>query len=281
MLGAPLSADTARQFKGERRMPLQGKVALVAGASRGIGADIARYLARAGATVAVAARTEQQTDPRLPGTIHTVTQEIIDAGGKAAPFVLNLRDPESIARAVSDTVSTFGRLDILVNNAAIFVPGTLETVQARHIELSLQVNVRGPILAMKEAVPHIRQAGGGHIINLSSIAAVQPGPGPYTPDQVRGGDIFYGPEKTMIEHFSQRQAIALQADNIAVNTLSPMGRIKTPGNLFASNDKENPNLEFETADYMGKAAVWICEQQAAQFTGQIVYDETLCSEKGL
>lgn len=262
-------------------MPLHGKVALVAGASRGIGADIARYLARAGASVAVAARTEQQSDPRLPGTIHTVTQEITEAGGKAAPILLNMREPESIARAVAEVVSVFGRLDILVNNAAIFVPGTLETVQARHIELSLQVNVRGPILAMKEAVPHIRQAGGGHIINLSSRASVMPGPGPYDATQNRGGDIFYGPEKSMIEHFSQRQAMVLQADGIAVNTLSPMGRIKTPGNLFASNDKENPTLEFESADYMGKAAVWMCEQPASQFTGQIVYDEDLCKDKGL
>ena len=262
-------------------MPLNGKVALVAGASRGIGADIARYLARAGASVAVAARTEQVTDPRLPGTIHTVAQEIIDAGGDAIPVVLNLRDPASISSAVAQVVEKYGRLDILVNNAAIFVPGTLETVQPRHIELSLEVNVRAPILAMREAVPHLRAAGGGHIINLSSIGAVMPGPGPYTPDQVRGGDIFYGPEKSMIEHFTQRQAIALQGDNIAVNTLSPMGRIKTPGNLFFSNDKDNPTLDFESADYMGKAAVWICEQSAAEFTGNITYDETLCAEKGI
>jgi citronellol/citronellal dehydrogenase len=261
--------------------PLEGKVALVAGASRGIGADIARYLARAGATIAVAARTETQSDPRLPGTIHSVTQDILDAGGKAVPIVLNLRDPDSIAAAVAQVASQLGRLDILVNNAAIFVPGTIETVQARHIELSLQVNVRGPILAMKEAVPHLRAAGGGHIINLSSIAAVQPGPGPYDPSQIRGGDIFYGPEKSMIEHFTQRQAIALQLDGIAVNTLSPMGRIRTPGNLFFENDRDNPTLEFETADAMGKAAVWMCSQPTSVFTGNNVYDETLCAEQGL
>jgi NAD(P)-dependent dehydrogenase (short-subunit alcohol dehydrogenase family) len=78
---------------------LTGSVALVAGASRGIGADIARYLAAAGVKVAVAARTQAQADPRLPGTIHSVTQEITDAGGEAIPVVLNLRDPEAIAAA--------------------------------------------------------------------------------------------------------------------------------------------------------------------------------------
>jgi NAD(P)-dependent dehydrogenase (short-subunit alcohol dehydrogenase family) len=261
---------------------LSGKVALVAGASRGIGADIARHLAVAGAKVAVAARTEVQSDPRLPGTIHSVAEEIVAGGGEATPVLLNLRDPESIAVAVAKVLGRYGRLDVLVNNAAIFVPGTLETVQARHIESSWQVNVRGPILAMREAVPHIRAAGGGHVVNVSSRGSVFPGPGPYdAPKATPGRDIFYGPEKSMIEHFSQRQAMVLQPDNIAVNVLSPAGGIRTPGNLFAQNDRENPNLEFESADAMGKATVWICKQLASEFTGNIAYDEDLVSANDL
>ena len=262
-------------------MSLEQKVALVAGASRGIGADIARHLAAAGAKVAVAARTEVQKDPRLPGTIHSVTADITGAGGTAIPVVVNLRDPESITAAVARVVEEWGRLDILVNNAAIFVPGTLETVQLKHIELSLDVNVRAVILAMREAVPHLRAAGGGHIVNISSRGAIQPGPGPYDPELRRGGDIFYGPEKSMIEHFSQRQAIQLQEDGIAVNVLSPMGRIRTPGNLYAEQDKDNPTLEFEAADAMGKAAVWMCQQPASAFTGNVVYDEELVAAEGL
>lgn len=121
-------------------MTLEGRVALVAGASRGIGSDIAKYLARAGAKVAVAARTEVQQDPRLPGTIHSVVQEIADAGGEAIPVVLNLRDPDSIANSVKVTAERFGKLDIVVNDAAIFVPGTIESVQPRHIDLSFSVN---------------------------------------------------------------------------------------------------------------------------------------------
>jgi NAD(P)-dependent dehydrogenase (short-subunit alcohol dehydrogenase family) len=260
---------------------LEQKVALVAGASRGIGADIARYLAGAGAKVGVAARTEVQKDPRLPGTIHSVTADIEGAGGTAIPIVMNLRDPESIASGIARVVEEWGRLDILVNNAAIFVPGTLETVQLKHIELSLDVNVRAVILAMREAVPHLRAAGGGHILNISSRGAIQPGPGPYDPSLHRGGDIFYGPEKSMIEHFSQRQAIQLQEDGIAVNVLSPMGRIRTPGNLYAEQDRDNPTLEFEAADAMGKAAVWMCQQTASTFTGNVVYDEELVAAQGL
>ena len=261
---------------------LSGQVALVAGASRGIGADIARNLGRAGAKVGVAARTEVQSDPRLPGTIHSVSQEIRDAGGEATPVLLNLRDHDSIAAAVAKVVETYGRLDILVNNAAIFVPGTIETVQPRHLELSWQVNLRGPILTMREAIPHMRAAGGGHILNLSSRGSTFPGPGPYDPNrQAMGFDIFYGPEKSFLEHFSQRQAMALQPDNISVNVLSPDGGVRTPGLIFAQNDRENPDLDFETADAMGKAAVWICEQPASAFTGNVVYDKELVAERSL
>lgn len=263
-------------------MTLQGKVALVAGASRGIGADIAKYLAAAGARVGVAARTQEVRDRRLPGTIHSVTQEIIDAGGTALAVTLNMRDTESINAAVEAVVAEWGRLDILVNNAAIFVPGNLETVQERHIDLSLNVNLRGYIMSMRAGIPHMRDAGGGHIINVSSRGAIPLGPGPYNEEQrSRRNDIFYGAEKIALEHFSQRQAAMLQEDSISVNLLSPQGRIRTPGNLYAANDPENPDLNFESADQMGKATVWICEQLPQAFTGNVLYDNEVCEAHGL
>lgn len=259
-------------------MTLEGKVALVTGASRGIGADVARAFGAAGASVAVAARTEEVTDPRLPGTIHTVANDITSAGGKALAVRMDMRDPESIAAGVKQTVDAFGRLDIIVNNAAILVPGSIESIQPRHIELIWQIDLRGPIMLMREAIPHIRAAGGGHIINVSSVAGVFPGPGPY--ENPRGGGPFYGMIKAGLERLSQSLAMELQQDNISVNVLSPQGRIQTPGNLFAQNDKENPNLDFETATYMAKGAVWICEQPVT-YTGNIKFDEDLCREQGL
>jgi citronellol/citronellal dehydrogenase len=260
-------------------MPLQDKVAIVAGSSRGIGADIAHYLARAGAKVAVAARTEQVTDPRLPGTIHSVSEEIRAAGGVALPVVMNLRDAESITGAIEKVLAEWGQIDILINNAAIFIPGGLEDARERHIELSFAINLVGPIVAMRAVVPHMKASGGGHVINVSSRGSVPPGPGPYTEEQrSRLGDLLYGPEKSALEHFSQRQAMAYQPDNIAVNVLSPTGGVKTPGNIFFENDPEKPDLDFETADAMGKATVWICEQPADTYTGNIVYDEDLVEE---
>lgn len=257
---------------------LKGKVALITGASRGIGADVAKEVAGAGAAVAVAARTTEVKDRRLPGTIHSVAQEIRDAGGKAEGVVMDMREPESIAAGVAKVVELFGRLDIVVNNAAILVPGTLESIQPRHIDLIWQVDLRGPILLMREAVPHLRASGGGHIINVSSRAGVFPGPGPYA--EARRGGAFYGMIKAGLERFSQGLAMELQDDGISVNVLSPQGRIRTPGNVFAQNDPENPDLDFEEAVAMAKGTRWICEQPAT-FTGHILFDDELCREKGL
>lgn len=259
-------------------MSLEGRKALVTGASRGIGADVAKALAKAGAAVAVTARSEEVTDPRLPGTIHSVAKEITDAGGKAVAIRLDVRDPESIAAGVQQAAEALGGLDIIVNNAAILVPGTLESVQARHIDLIWQIDGRGPLLVMKEALPHLKQAGRGHIINVSSRAAVFPGPGPY--DNPRAGGGFYGMIKAGLERYSQALAMELQGDHISVNVLSPQGRIRTPGNLFAENDRENPSLDFETAEAMAKGTVWLCEQPP-EYTGHIHFDEDLVREQGL
>ncbi len=260
-------------------MSLDGQVAIVTGASRGIGEYIAQYLARAGAKVVVAARTEEVVDKRLPGTIHSVTKEINDAGGDAFAVRTDMRDNESIQACVDETVKHYGKLTIVVNNAAILVPGDLKTVLDRHIELMWGIDLRGPVILQKYALPHLLEAGEGHILNISSGVAKFPGPGPYTKGGT--GGIFYGMVKAGLERFSQGLAMDLQGDNISVNVLEPGGRIRTPGNIWAENDPDNPTLEFEPSDDMGKASVWMCEQPPQQYTGNIVNAIELCKEQGL
>ena len=138
------------------------------------------------ASVVIAARTEEVQEKRLPGTIHSVADAIRAEGGTAFPLRTDARDPESIYACVEKTVDEFGRLDIVVNNAAVVVPGDIETVLDRHIELMWQIDLRGPVLMCKAAVPHLKTAGGGHIINLSSLAAIFPGPGPYDEPGAKG-----------------------------------------------------------------------------------------------
>ena len=259
---------------------LEGRVALVTGSSRGIGEYMAKLFARAGAKVAIAARTVEVTDKRLPGTIHSVAEEIRSEGGESAAVQMNMRDPESITSGIEEAVEELGGLDIIVNNAAILVPGNLETVQDRHLDLIWQIDLKGPLILMKYALPHLKNAGGGDIINVSSVAGVFPGPGPYDTTPSRREGSFYGMVKSALERFSQGLARELQSDNIKVNVLSPQGRIKTPGNIWADNDPDNPTLEFEAADEMGKAGVWVCEQ-SNEYTGNILFDQDVCRENNL
>lgn len=262
---------------------LDGKVAIVAGASRGIGADIAKYLGRAGAKVVIAARSTEVRDERWPVTIYDVAKEIEDAGGEAIGLYLNLRDPQSIEECVAQTVEQLGRLDIVVNNAAVQARGNIETMAPRHIDLMTSVNIRGPILMCRAAIPHMRDAGGGHIINISSRGAILFGPGPYSEEPRRPTSYFYGPTKAALDRFTQELARDIQPDNISVNSLSPEGQVTTPGVALLRNvdDPDAPLLDIEEAVDLGKSAVWICQQQPRQYTGNLLYDKQVVSEQGL
>jgi len=254
-------------------MSLEGRVAIVTGASRGIGADIARYLAKHGAGVALVARSvDAAVDPRMPGNMKEVESSIVAAGGAAISIGANLRDAESVRSAVQQTVDHFGRLDIVVNNAVVVAPGRFDSILDRYIELMWQVSLRAPLLLMKEAISHLRNAGGGDIINVSSGAARFPGPGPYAnpPRGAGGADVMYGTVKSALDRATQGIAMELQDDSIKVNALSPGGLIRTPGTVFARG-LGVPEEGYESADWMGRMAVWICEQPAS-YTGNIVFD---------
>lgn len=266
----------------EQGKPLKGKVAFITGASRGIGRDVAVALAEAGADIVVAARSETVWDPRLPGTIYEVAKEVEARGARALPVKMDVSKDDEIEAAFERTLATFGRLDMLMNNAAIQVPGSTRTIQPRHIDLMWRVDLRGPLMCIRAAIGPLSQSGGGHIINISSRAGVFPGPGPYTAEQVeRARQPLYGMVKAGLERYSQTLAMELQPEGIAVNVLSPEGRIRTPGNKFAENTRESPNLEFEEAVDMGKATLWICQQDPRQYTGNILFDGDIVREHGL
>ena len=138
----------------------------ITGASRGIGLAIALRAARDGANVAVAAKTVTP-DPRLPGTIFTAAAEIEKAGGKALPIACDIRDEQSVEKAIADTAAKFGGIDILVNNAsAISLTGTLQTPMKR-FDLMNQINQRGTFMVSQKALPHLLKAANPHVLNLS------------------------------------------------------------------------------------------------------------------
>lgn len=145
---------------------LKDKTLFITGASRGIGKAIAVRAARDGANVVIAAKTAEP-HPKLAGTIYTAAEEVEQAGGKALPLVVDVRDEAQVEAAVAKGVEKFGGIDILVNNAsAISLTSTLSTKMKRY-DLMHTVNTRGTFLCSQKCLPHLREAENPHVLNLS------------------------------------------------------------------------------------------------------------------
>src|SRR5918998_2276591 len=163
--------------------PLENRVVVMSGGSRGIGLAIAVALARAGARIALLAKTDQP-HPKLPGTIHTAAEQIRAAGGEALPIVGDVRDADAVARAVEQTAERFGGIDILVNNASAINLAPMRDVEVKRFDLMLQINVRGTFVATKACLPHLRESDHAHVLTLSppvdNVGRWLAGGSPYT-----------------------------------------------------------------------------------------------------
>ncbi|MQA84517.1 MAG: SDR family NAD(P)-dependent oxidoreductase [Streptosporangiales bacterium] len=261
---------------------LEGKTAIVTGASRGIGAEIAMRLAEEGARVAVAARTTEAGDARLPGTIHDTAATIRSAGGTAVAVAADLSRADDRERLVADVRSELGPIDICVNNAAVtyFVP--VEQFNLRRYDLMFEVQVKAAVHLAQLVLPEMRERGGGWILNISSIAAVHPRLPP-SERATRGGTV-YGMCKAALERFTTGLAAEVYADGIMVNALSPNRVVPTPGTLFHSlTTSDDPNAEPPAV--MAEAALVLCgggaTSGATNLTGRIAYSQDLLDELGI
>ena len=237
---------------------LAGKVAIITGASRGLGQYCALEYGKEGAKVVVAARTEVESNPRLPGTIYETAKLIADAGGEAFPVVCNVADYDSVEGMVKQVVDKYGRVDVLMTNAAVQPPGTTATMQVRHWELEFRVNVNGPFYCVRAVLPQMQAQHSGNIINISSVAA----------DAGRGG--HYGAGKRAVESMTIGLAAELKADGIAVNCLKPSGGIATPGFMFGREGRDTSGAL--PPDSYVEAAVLLAMQTAASCTGEVFTD---------
>ena len=233
-------------------MNLDGKVVLVTGASRGVGAATAVTLAEAGARVACAARATDETPVPLPGTIDQTVRRVSEDGGEALAVPTNLADDEDVDRMVEGTVDHFGRLDALVNNAAITFPGDLDAPIERY-DLMMQVDLRAPFLAMRAARPHL---GGGSIVNVSSAAALDYYPGLMT----------YGMAKVALEHLTRSAAAQLQDEGVAVNCLRIDLPVASEG--FVANTPEMDHSSWHPSETPAGLIRWMLEQPS-DYTGQV------------
>ena len=254
---------------------LDGKVAVVTGASRGIGAEIARRFGREGAAVAVAARTTDAGTSPLPGTIGETVEQIRSAGGTAAAIRADLSKPEDRERLIAETSQQLGPPDILVSNAAVTYFTRVEDFTARRFQLMFDVQVEAPFHLAQLVIPGMREKGRGWILNISSAAARHPAMPP-TGWATRGGTV-YGMCRAALERFSTGLAAELYADDIAVNALSPTKVVPTPGTLFHHlTSEDDPNNEPPSV--MAEAALRLCSAEPKALTGRIAYSQELLAE---
>ncbi len=257
---------------------LNGKVAIITGASRGIGREIALLFGREGAKVVAAARTEREGDHQLPGAITVTVEEIRAAGGEATAVRADVSNPESIERLVAAARETYGPATVLVNNAALTYYEPIKEFPLRRWQRMLAVDLTGPFLLAQAVIPDMIATGGGHIVNVSSRAAVHPDGPPYELP-ARGGTV-YGTVKAGIERFSTGLAHELYDSGIAVNSLAPTGIVASPGVLFHKLIKDDTDPRAEPIEYMAKAALILATCDPQTLTGRVTYSQPLLKEHG-
>lgn len=245
-------------------MDLKQKVAIVTGASRGIGKAIAVELARNGATVIVAART-QKAPRTIRGTIHQTVAEIESFGGTAVAIKTKITRPDMIDRMVAKTLTGFGRIDILVNNAATNIPCRFVDFDQKSWDTIMDTNLRGVVLCTRAVLPQMIRQNNGHIINISSVVAKKTGHVPFT-------GLAYDVSKAAINRFTVGLAEELREHHIAVNALMP-DNTDTEGWAFL-----NPGIDrsgWARPETWGKYAALVAARDPAAFTGHLLTEDRL------
>jgi 3-oxoacyl-[acyl-carrier protein] reductase len=242
----------------EKKMfSLKDKVALVTGASQGIGRETALALAQAGAKVAVAARNEEK--------LTTLVNEIVNTGGEAIAVKMDVADPEQIKSGFKQTLEKFGRLDILVNNAAITRDGLALRMKQEDWDAVIRTNLTGAHLCIQQALSTMMRARAGRIINIASVVA----------QMGNAGQANYVAAKAGLVGLTKAIAIEIASRNITVNAVAP-GFIATPMTDVLS-DKVKDELKLRiplgrmgTARDVASAIVFLASDEAAYITGHVL-----------
>ena len=256
---------------------LKGKVALVTGASRGIGAAISVRLAMEGARVVCTARTAETGESRLPGTLHDTVERIRAAGGLATFIKADLARAEERERLVAEAAAAFGPVDILVNNAAVtyFIP--IESFPRKRFDLMMEVQVWAALHLAQLVLPGMRQRQAGAIVTISSGAAIHPAK-PYAGSHA--GGTVYGMCKAALERFSTGLAAEVYADNISVNAISP-GLVATPGVAVHGLITEANRHRVSPVENIAEAVCQIVSRDPREMTGRIDHAGPFLEEFGV
>jgi citronellol/citronellal dehydrogenase len=252
-------------------MSLNGKTLFITGASRGIGLAIALRAARDGANIAIAAKTAE-SHPKLVGTIYTAATEIEQAGGKALPLVVDVRDESIVKDALDKTAQKFGGIDIAVNNAsAIQLTGITET-DMRRFDLMHQINARGTFVVSKWAIPYLEKAANPHILMISPPLDMK--------EKWFAPHTAYSMAKFGMSLVVLGLAGELRPKGIAVNALWPRTIIATAAikNLLGGEQRMR---QARKPDIMADAAYASLTSPSRELTGRFLIDDTFLAERGV
>ena len=250
---------------------LHGKTLFITGASRGIGLAIALKAAGDGANIAIAAKTEAP-HPKLPGTIYSAAQEVEQAGGRALPLMVDVRDEQAVKSAIDKAAATFGSLDIVVNNASdIQLTGVAET-DMRRFDLMHQINARGTYMVSKYAIPHLERAANPHILMLSPPLDLK--------EKWFAPHTAYSMAKYGMSLVVLGLAGELRSKGIAVNALWPRTTIATAAikNLLGGDVLMRRS---RSTDILADAAYRIFLKPARSFSGNFLIDDSFLAGEGV
>ncbi|KAA1421979.1 NAD(P)-dependent oxidoreductase [Nocardioides humilatus] len=250
---------------------LAGRTMIMSGGSRGIGLAIGIAAARQGANVVLLAKTDVP-DPRLPGTIHTAAAEIEAAGGQAFAVVGDVRDEESVERAVAQAVERFGGIDICVNNASAIALASTEELPVKRFDLMTSIQLRGTYLLTRACLPHLREGTNPHVLSLSPPLNMSP--------QWLGAHPAYTLAKYGMSLLTLGWAAEYAEHGVAANCLWPETLIATAAvqNLLGGDAAVG---KARTPEVVADAAVEILTRPSRECTGNTFIDVDVLREAGV
>jgi NAD(P)-dependent dehydrogenase (short-subunit alcohol dehydrogenase family) len=259
---------------------LDGKVVVVTGASRGIGAEIAKLCAAEGGKVVCAARTLREGDHPLAGSLEMTVGQIRAAGGEATPVAVNIAEPADCERLLQTARATYGPVDVLANNAALtyFIP--IKDYPLSRWLRSWAVNVHAPFVLSQLVLQDMIPRRSGSIVNISSSATIGPGRGPYRNAPAARGGTCYGAQKAALERFTQGLAQEVYEFGISVTCVAPSQVVPTPGTVYHGLVSGLDDPRGEPPALLAKAVLLLATAPVDRVTGRVTYSQQLLKEFG-
>ena len=252
-------------------MSLKDKVIFISGGSRGIGLAMVKKAAEDGAKVVIAAKTADP-HPKLPGTIYTAAEEIVEVGGEALPVICDIRSEDNVRDAVNQEVDHFGGIDICINNASAIQLTNVTDTEMKRYDLMHQINGRGTYMVSKFCLPHLKKSDNPHILNLAPPLDMEA--------KWFAGTVAYTMAKYTMSMCVLGMAEEFKDMGIAVNALWPRTAIATAAVQNHLGGDEIMKLS-RTVEIMADASYEILTKDSKEFTGNFCIDDIVLYESGV